>query len=57
MPECSLNVLSPGLHFLHFSARSFAWLNIALVLAWVALNVGIAREHKKMSHDEEAEED
>lgn len=53
----SAALIFAGLHFLHFSARSFAWLNIALVLAWVALNVGIAREHKKMSHDEEAEED
>ena len=43
-----------GLHALHFSPRSFALVNLGLVLAWIFLNVGIAKEHKKMVPDDRA---
>jgi AAA family ATP:ADP antiporter len=43
-----------GLHALHFSPRTFALVNVGLVLAWIFLNVGIAKEHKKMVPDDRA---
>jgi AAA family ATP:ADP antiporter len=43
-----------GLHALHFSPRSFALVNVGLVFAWIYLNVGIAKEHKKMVPDDRA---
>ncbi|MFQ5416231.1 MAG: NTP/NDP exchange transporter [Myxococcota bacterium] len=45
-------VVFVGLHVLHFVPRSFALVNVGLVAVWIALNIGIAREHKKMvPHD------
>jgi len=44
-----------GLHALHFSPRTFALVNVGLVLAWLLLNFGIAQEHKKMVPDDRAE--
>lgn len=41
-------VVFAGLHALHFGPRSFALVNLALVAVWIALNVGIAREHHKL---------
>ena len=43
-----------GLHALHFGPRAFALVNVGLVLAWIFLNVGIAKEHKKMVPDDRA---
>jgi AAA family ATP:ADP antiporter len=43
-----------GLHALHFSPRTFALVNVALVLAWLLLNFGIAQEHRKMVPDDRA---
>ena len=34
--------------WLAFTARHFAWINIVLVSVWLALIVGIYREHKKL---------
>jgi AAA family ATP:ADP antiporter len=41
-----------GLHTLAFDARSFARVNVALCLVWIALNVAIAREHRKLVPDD-----
>jgi len=41
-------LIAVGLHVLHLAPRHFAFLNVALVAVWILLNVGIAREHKKM---------
>ena len=41
-----------GLHFVGISARGFAWFNVALVLVWILLNSGIAREHRKLVPDD-----
>ena len=45
-------VVAVGLHVLHFGPRSFAFVNVALVLVWILLNVGIAREHRKLVPDD-----
>jgi AAA family ATP:ADP antiporter len=37
-----------GLHSLGFGPRSFALVNVGLIAIWILLNVGIAREHKKL---------
>ena len=37
-----------GLHVVHIGAREFAWFNIGLVIVWILLNAGIAREHRKL---------
>lgn len=47
-------IVATGLHVLHFSPRTFALVNIALVAVWIFLNVGIAKEHKKMVPDDRA---
>ncbi len=45
-----------GLHVLNFGPRSFALVNVGLVVAWILLNAGIAREHRKLvPADREAE--
>jgi AAA family ATP:ADP antiporter len=41
-----------GLHTLGFGPRSFALVNVGLVAIWILLNVGIAREHKKLVPDD-----
>jgi AAA family ATP:ADP antiporter len=41
-------LIAVGLHGLHLEPRSFAFLNVGLVAIWILLNIGIAREHKKM---------
>jgi AAA family ATP:ADP antiporter len=41
-------LIAVGLHGLHLEPRSFAFLNVGLVVIWILLNIGIAREHKKM---------
>jgi AAA family ATP:ADP antiporter len=48
----SAGIVAIGLHALHIGAREFAWFNVGLVLVWILLNVGIAREHKKMVPDD-----
>jgi AAA family ATP:ADP antiporter len=47
-------VVAVGLHVLHFGPRSFAFVNVALALLWILLNVGIAREHRKLVPEEQA---
>ncbi|WP_237244403.1 MULTISPECIES: NTP/NDP exchange transporter [Sorangium] len=42
---------------LALSVRHFAMVNIALALAWLAVVVGIAREHKRRAADEQDAED
>jgi len=44
-----------GLNVLGFGSRAFAIVNVLLALVWIALNFGIAREHKKLVPDEEPE--
>jgi AAA family ATP:ADP antiporter len=46
-----------GLNLLDFGVTTFAWLNVGLVGFWVALNIGIAREHKKLVPDNRAAPD
>jgi AAA family ATP:ADP antiporter len=41
-----------GLHVILLEARDFAFVNVALVAVWLLLNVGIAREHKKLVPDD-----
>ncbi len=44
----SAGLIWVGLHLLVLEARDFAFANVGLVLIWLLLNVGIAREHKKL---------
>ena len=50
----SAGIVAVGLHALHFGPRAFALVNVSLALVWILLNVGIAREHKRLSGDAEA---
>jgi ATP:ADP antiporter, AAA family len=50
--SASAAIVATGLHILHFSARSFALVNVGLVVIWIILNMGIAKEHKKMVPDD-----
>ena len=42
-----------GLHVLGFTVTGFAFVNVALVVIWLLLNVGIARGHRQLSDEEE----
>jgi AAA family ATP:ADP antiporter len=46
-----------GLHTLALGARSFALVNVALVGVWIVLNVGIAREHRKIVPNDRVQPD
>ena len=50
----SAAIVAVGLHVLHFGPRSFAFVNAALVLVWILLNMGIAREHRKRVPEDQA---
>jgi len=50
--SASALIVWTGLHALHFSPRNFALVNIGLVAVWIFLNIGIAREHKKLVPDD-----
>jgi AAA family ATP:ADP antiporter len=52
--SASAAIVATGLHVLYFSPRTFALVNVALVLVWILLNVGIAREHGNMVPDDRA---
>ncbi len=41
-----------GIHILHFTAKGFALVNVGLVVIWIMLNIGIAREHRKLVPDD-----
>ncbi len=41
-----------GLNVLNFDSISFAWFNVGLVSVWILLNLGIAREHRKLAPDD-----
>jgi len=41
-----------GLHTLALGPRSFALVNVGFVSVWILLNIGIAREHKKLVPDD-----
>jgi AAA family ATP:ADP antiporter len=41
-----------GLHSLGLGPRTFALVNVGLVSVWILLNIGIAREHKKLVPDD-----
>jgi len=41
-----------GLHFVGLGPKGFALANVALAGIWIALNVAIAREHKKLVPDD-----
>jgi AAA family ATP:ADP antiporter len=41
-----------GLHVILLEARDFAFVNVGLVSIWLLLNVGIAKEHKKLVPDD-----
>ena len=45
-------LVAVGLHALHFGPRAFAAANLVLISVWILLNVGIAREHKKLVPDD-----
>jgi len=48
----SAGIVALGIHVLHFNAKSFALVNAGLAVVWILLNVGIAREHKKLVPDD-----
>ncbi len=48
----SAAIVAVGLNVLAFGVREFAFVNVGLCLVWIALNVGIAREHKKLAPDD-----
>jgi AAA family ATP:ADP antiporter len=50
--SAAAGIVFVGLHTLGFGPRSFAIVNIALISVWILLNVGIAREHKKLVPDD-----
>jgi AAA family ATP:ADP antiporter len=52
--SASAAIVATGLHVLHFGPRAFALVNVGLVLVWIFLNFGIAKEHKKMVPDDRA---
>jgi AAA family ATP:ADP antiporter len=41
-----------GIHFLAFDARSFAFVNVGLILLWLLVCVGIAKEHRELVPDD-----
>jgi AAA family ATP:ADP antiporter len=45
-----------GIHQLNFGGRELAFVTMGLVVVWMFIAVGIARHHKKLSHDEPAAE-
>lgn len=48
-------LVAVGIHALAFDARSFAFVNVGLILVWIFVAVGIAREHKKLVPDDAVE--
>ncbi len=42
-----------GLHYLAFEARTFAFTNVAIIVAWLAVCWGIARQHKRIAGDDD----
>jgi hypothetical protein len=48
----SAGLIALGLHVLHMAPTHFDFLNVGLISIWIALNIGIAREHKKMVPDD-----
>jgi AAA family ATP:ADP antiporter len=52
--SASALIVAAGLHVLHFSPRTFALVNMGLVVMWIFLSIGIAKEHKKMVPDDTA---
>jgi AAA family ATP:ADP antiporter len=47
----AFGLITLGLDVFHLSTRGFALTNVALVLVWLAIAFGIAREYRKRSHD------
>lgn len=47
----AFGLITLGLDVLHLSTRGFALTNVALVLVWLGIALGIAREHKRRSHE------
>lgn len=52
----SAAIVFVGLHMLGFGPRAFALVNIGLISAWILLNLGISREHKKLVPNDRAAE-
>jgi AAA family ATP:ADP antiporter len=50
----SAGLVAVGLRILGFGAREFAFVVLALCGVWIAINIGIAREHKKLVPDDTA---
>jgi AAA family ATP:ADP antiporter len=53
----SAAIVAIGLNVLAFGPKQFAFVNVALCGVWIALNIGIAREHKRMVGDERVDDD
>ena len=49
----SAGLIAVGLNVLAFGAAQFAFVNVGLCAVWIALSAGIAREHRKLSKEEE----
>lgn len=47
----AFGLITLGLEVFHFSTRGFALTNVALVLVWLAIAFGIAREHQRRSRE------
>ncbi|MCG8417237.1 MAG: hypothetical protein MJE77_04745 [Proteobacteria bacterium] len=48
----SAGIVAVGLNVLAFGPTEFALVNVGLCVIWIVLNVGIAREHRKMVPDD-----
>lgn len=42
-------LVAVGIHVLSFGASSFAWMNVAIVLVWIAVAAGVAKQHRKLT--------
>ena len=45
-------LVAVGLHVLAFDARSFAFMNVGIIVVWIAVAVGIAKRHKELTAEE-----
>jgi len=49
----SAGIVAVGLHVLSFTATAFAFVNVGLCAIWVLLNIGIAKEHRRLAPDDD----
>ena len=42
-------LVAVGIHVLSFDMQSFAFMNVAIIIVWIFVAIGIAKQHKKLS--------